>query len=58
MKIHPTRFAPIGYAKICPGYWSVIALDDNAQVGPQYRTKGELLADLPRYARDSWGLEA
>ena len=56
MTVHSTRFNAIGYAKIRPGYWSFIAQDDKVQVGPQYRSKAEMLADLTRYAADSWGL--
>ena len=56
MTVYTTCFDPIGYTKIAPGYWSFIAQDDAVQVGPRYHSKAELLADLPRYASDSWGL--
>lgn len=59
MTVHPTRFEVLGFAKIKPGLWRVVALDyprRPAAVGPHYRTRGELLADLDRYAFEAWGL--
>lgn len=52
----PTRFKELGYRKTMPGLWRFVDAETGADVGPQYRTKAELLADLERYARDSWGL--
>lgn len=53
-----TRFAGLGYKKICDNCWMVLDLHDAparvSQVGPQYRTKTELLADLENYAK-GWG---
>ncbi len=53
-RIHPTRFAELGYVNYSPGDWRVVALDsdnpDTNSVGPHYRSKLELLADLERYA--------
>ena len=56
-KIHRTRFAGLGYILVCDACWRFVDLSDNrsATVGPQYRTKAELLADLQRYAREVWG---
>lgn len=57
----PTRFPPLGLSR-CPGYrqptvWRFVDPADRpdapAPVGPQYRTKGEALADLDRYAKDA-----
>lgn len=61
--IHRTRFETLGFINQLPGLWRFIDLSDYKPqdpprtVGPQYRTKAELLADLARYARDSWGFE-
>ena len=60
IKISKTRFAGLGFANINPAgaaVWRVIDLHDagrEAVVGPIYKTKAELLADLDRYAA-SWG---
>ena len=50
--VWPTRFAELGYCKHAANLWRIVALDTNQAVGPQYRSKMELLADLPRYAKD------
>lgn len=62
-KLTKTRFAGLAFYKQAPGLWRVVDIHEselNSQgvpsvVGPQYRTKSELLADLDRYARESWG---
>jgi hypothetical protein len=54
MKIHKTRFAGMGYAKV-GNVWRFV-VDGDAVVGPQYASKAELLADLPRYASEYFGL--
>lgn len=57
--IHPTRFAELAYINQTRGLWRFIATDALPQisvVGPQYRTRAELLADMSTYARDAWGL--
>ena len=43
-----TRYKELCYHKDAPGLWRIYA--DGNVVGPQYRTKAELLADLERYA--------
>lgn len=51
--IRPTRFAELGYRQDAPGLWRIYDITDAsrpAAVGPQYRSKAELLADLERYA--------
>jgi hypothetical protein len=48
----PTRFAELGYRKDSSRLWRIYALDGPAAVGPLYRTKAELLADLERFARE------
>ena len=55
---YKTRFDAIEYGRISGTEWSFFATETGSRVGPIYRTKAELLADLHRYARDSWGVEA
>jgi hypothetical protein len=55
MHARPTRFSELGYRQDAPGLWRVVALDSpngstGASIGPQYRTKAELLGDLELYA--------
>jgi hypothetical protein len=48
-----TRFAELGYRCDGPSLWRIYDITDTPQpVGPQYRTKAELLADLDRYAKN------
>lgn len=60
-KINRTRFDGLGYINQSKGVWRVVDIHDAFDssnprcVGPQYKTKAELLADLERYARESWG---
>ena len=52
--IRPTRYDALGYRCDGRGLWriyDVMELDSIGAVGPQYRTKAELLADLDRYAK-------
>lgn len=51
-----TRFAQLGYRQDFRACWRVVDLESGSSVGPQYRTRAELLADLERYARENWGL--
>lgn len=57
----PTRFACIGLSKLEPGLWRWVSLDwqgggttpdSPSAIGPHYRTKGEAMGDLDRYARE------
>lgn len=60
--VHRTRFVELGYANTGRGLWRIVALDGAGAdgwhggtlncVGPHYRTKAELLADLTRYAAE------
>ena len=52
-----TRFTNLGYINDAPGLWRFVDLSDNsnARVGPQYKTKIELLCDLDRYATQVFG---
>lgn len=62
-KINKTRFAGLGYWNQERGLWRVCDIHEsvlNSQgvprtVGPLYASKAELMADLARYARVSWG---
>jgi hypothetical protein len=51
IKPRATRFPELFYAPICPNLWRILDVD-GAAIGPQYRSKAELLADLNRYAAD------
>lgn len=58
--ITPTRYPELGIARITGSIWRFVARDDaRASFGPNvncvgssYRTKGEALADLDRFASD------
>lgn len=52
--IRPTRFATLGYRQDDTSLWRVYNMDGDTPhaVGPHYRTKAELLADLERYANE------
>ena len=62
---HHTRFPQLTFSRVSPREWSFYATEKEDpkgwyrnRVGPLYASRAELLADLTRYARDSWGLEA
>jgi hypothetical protein len=44
-----TRFAELNYQRQWDR-WRIVTAEDEATVGPQYRSKAELLGDLDRYA--------
>lgn len=48
----PTRFSELAYTKTGPALWRIVDADTGAAIGPLYASKMELLADLPRYAKD------
>ena len=50
----PTRYPGLLYARFSTTLWRFIDADGNKPVGPHYRTKGELFADMERYAAQ-WG---
>ena len=52
MKPQHTRFEELGYTKIDTNLWRIVSLEDGAVIGPQYRTKTELLCDIERYATE------
>ncbi len=45
-----TRFPQLGFRQDAPGVWRIVAVEDNASVGPHYASKAELLGDLERFA--------
>jgi hypothetical protein len=49
--VRPTRYPELGYTK-SGNDWRIVATDGNAAVGPCYKSKAELLADLERYAQE------
>lgn len=57
--VRETRYPELGFTKIEDGsrvIWRVVCRETGAEVGPLYASRSELLADLERYARESWGL--
>lgn len=57
----PTRFPFLGVSQVERSLWRIVCLDWDgggtsprapACIGPQYRTKGELLGDLRRFAEE------
>lgn len=46
----PTRFRELGYRQDAPSCWRIVMYETGAAVGPQYKTRAELLADLDRFA--------
>lgn len=46
----PTRFAELSYRQQARALWRFVDNETGAAVGPHYRTKDELFADLERYA--------
>jgi hypothetical protein len=61
--LHATQFKGLKYGNSNPAgkpLWRVYdchEIGTPAAVGPLYASKAELLADLPRYARESWGYQ-
>lgn len=51
-KPRPTRYKDLGFRQDAPSLWRIIAMDTLCAVGPHYKTKAELLADLDRYAAE------
>jgi hypothetical protein len=52
LKLSQTRFPGLGYSCIARGLWMFIDTDTGAQIGAQYPTKAELLADLRAFAEE------
>ncbi len=45
-----TRFPELGFANVDKGRWRIIDRSTGSTVGPHYRTKAELMADVDRFA--------
>lgn len=50
MKNRKTRFPELNYAYFGRGHWQIVDAEDNAQIGPFYHSREELLGDLERFA--------
>ena len=48
--IRATRFSELGYTHVTRNLWRNVDISTGNVVGPHYRSKAELLADLERYA--------
>jgi len=60
-KVYRTRFDVLGYVKVDRKTWIFVSLEDPEdphQVGAQYASRAELLADADRYARNAGGSRA
>lgn len=56
-RFYKTRFPELIFANLGKRHgWSFFTADDESRVGPIYKSKAELLADLARYAKENWGL--
>lgn len=55
ISIRPTRFTELGYVSYA-GIWRFVDAETKNVVGPIYKTKTEMLADLERYSKDNWGI--
>ena len=47
-----TRYAELSYEEQARDLWRIIDTSTGAAVGPQYKSRAELLADLDRFARE------
>ena len=52
MHVNKTCYKELGYAQCDKGLWRIVDLTDGEMqcIGPHYKTKAELLANLDRYA--------
>ena len=55
--MNPTQYTELSFYRQDEGVWRFVDNSTGAAVGPQYRTRAELLADLPRFA-DLFGCNA
>ena len=51
LNVKRTRYPDLGYART-GDIWRVVDINSGSVVGPHYKTRIELLADLNRYAHD------
>ena len=50
--VRRTRYKELGYVKHSPTLWRIVDMESGHVIGPHYRSKEELLADLTRFARE------
>ena len=50
-----TRYPELDVVKDATNLWRIIDTSTGARIGPQYHTKGELMADLARFAIAVYG---
>lgn len=50
--VRETRFKELGFIKMAPDLWRIVDTETGAVMGPQYKSRSELLCDLERYARE------
>lgn len=55
MKMSKTLWPELEFSRVDRTCWSFF--NEGHRVGPLYPTKTLLLADMRRYAKESWGLE-
>ena len=48
--VRPTQFPEIGYTKVTDDLWRFVDTSTGAAVGPHFKTKAELLANLTEFA--------
>jgi hypothetical protein len=49
-KCYETRYPELAYRNIIPRLWRFVDVTTGSCVGPEYKSRQELLADLHRYA--------
>jgi hypothetical protein len=50
----PTRHAELGYVRHDRDHWRFVDMETGAAIGPQYRTRAELLADVDTFHAARW----
>lgn len=56
-KVYPTRYPELSFRRTGPGnVWRFVDTSTGSVVGPYYRSKAELLADLQRYGNEFTGV--
>lgn len=56
--ISNTRFVGLGYSNYGPQHWQFVDRDGDAQIGPIFPTKAELLANVENFARERGFIDA
>lgn len=52
LTITKTRFNGLGFTNVGTGYWRMLDTATEEFIGSHYKTKSELLADLPNFAKE------